>query len=469
MCAAACLLLGVMHLLFWFSRRLIYAHLLAALMSFSAAASAMLELAMLKSKSIESYSQLLCWENLAIYLILVPMVWFVDLYLQSGRRWLAITITLLWSIGILINFLLPGNLTFIHVAELQQQTAFWGEEFAIPVGIANPWKLLVDIASLLILLYTLDATLQLWRRRRSRRAWVVGGAIAIFILSAGIHSPLVDAGVVNTPYMVSFFFLAIVFALSYQVVADAGKAVEYQQELLHTRRELDRVTRINMLGEFSAMLAHELNQPLAAILSNAQAGRRYLVADGAAGQLDDILSDIIRDDKRASGIISHLRGMLRHEKVASEHLDLNAVIAEVVEILRGEFRERQIRLSFIAAPDLPSICAGRIELQQVVLNLLLNAAREVAGLPEAQREVSIHTDIIEQSVHVVVKDSGPGIPAELKDSLFDSFVTTSDSGLGMGLAICRRIIEGHGGRIWAADAPRGGAIFTFTLPLQHEN
>ena len=239
MCASACL----MHLLFWFRDRKVSAYLLSALMGFSAAASALLELAMLTTESMQLYSELLLWGNLAIFMILVPMVWFVDQYFQTGRRWLAITITLLWGIGILINFLLPGNLTFEHVTALKRLTSFWGEQFSLPVGELNPWRLLADIASLLILVYTLDATLTLWRRDRSKRALISGGSIVIFILLAGIHTPLVDAGVVATPYMISFSFLAIVFALSYQVVVDAVKASSYEQELQQTRRNLDRYAR----------------------------------------------------------------------------------------------------------------------------------------------------------------------------------------------------------------------------------
>ena len=316
MCASACLMLGLMHLLFWFRDRKVTAYLLSALMGFSAAASALLELAMLTTESVQLYSELMLWENLALFMILVPMVWFVYLYFQSGRRWLAIIITLLWSIGMLVNFLLPGNLTFEHVSELKRLSAFWGEQFSLPLGELNPWKLLADIASLLILVYALDASLQLWRRDRRKRAWVVGGSIVIFILLAGIHTPLVDAGVVATPYMISFAFLAIVFALSYQVVVDAVKASSYEQELQQTRRNLDRYARVNLLGECTTMLAHELNQPLTAILSNAQAARRYLASDTPEmDEIHEILDDIVRDDKRASGIIHGLRNMLKIAKV----------------------------------------------------------------------------------------------------------------------------------------------------------
>lgn len=159
MCASACLMLGLMHLLFWLRDRKVTAYLLSALMGFSAAANALIELAMLTTESAPLYSELVRWENLALFFIVVPMVWFVYRYFQSGRRWLAIAITLLWSIGMLINFLSPGNLTFEHINELKRMTSFWGEQFSFPVAELNPWRLLGDLASILILVYVLDATL----------------------------------------------------------------------------------------------------------------------------------------------------------------------------------------------------------------------------------------------------------------------------------------------------------------------
>jgi signal transduction histidine kinase len=460
-------MLGLMHLLFWFRERKVSAYLLSALMGFSAAASALLELAMLTTESVQLYSELLLWGNLSIFMILVPMVWFVYQYFQTGRRWLAITITLLWSIGILVNFLLPGNLTFEHVTELKRLTSFWGEQFSLPLGELNPWRLLADLASLLILVYTLDATLQLWRRDRSKRAWVVGGSIIIFILLAGIHTPLVDAGVVATPYMISFSFLAIVFALSYQVVVDAVKASGYEQELQQTRRNLDRYARVNLLGECTAMLAHELNQPLTAILSNAQAARRYLASGAPAmdDEIHEILDDIVRDDKRASGIIHGLRNMLQKEEVVRQRFDLNEAAREVTAILGSEFREKGIEFTANYAPALPFLYAGRIEIQQVILNLLVNAARAVEESGNGSRKISLRTCVADAAVQVEVRDSGPGIADELHDSLFNTFISDREDRLGMGLAICERIIEAYGGSIRAENHAAGGALFVFTLPV----
>jgi len=470
MCTSMSLMLGLMHLLFWSSDRGVTAYLLAAVMGFAAAASAMLELNMLIARSTETYNVLLLWENLAIFLILIPMVWFVRQYFLSGRRWLAILITALWSAGILINFLAPGNLTFYEVTELNYHTSFWGEVFSLPAGKVNPWKILADIASLLILIYTVDAAWQLWRRSHRNRAWVVGGAIVVFILFSGIHTPLVDAGLVRTPYMISFSFLAIVFALSYQVVLDAGRGSRYAQELRETRRNLDQLSRANLLGEYTTMLAHELNQPLTAILSNAQAARKYLASGPHKLDLvDEILNDIVRDDKRATEIINWLRGMLKKQKTEREQFSLNAAIKEVLGILERDLKQKHIKLSVQYARGLPALYAGRVEIQQVMLNLLANAIRAINGLESANRVINIRTRLIEGDVQVEVADLGPGVAEELLESLFDTFVSGDKNEIGMGLAICRRIIESYGGRIWAKNSRAGGAVFYFTLPINSGN
>ena len=243
-----------------------HAYLLSSLMAFSAGVSAMLELGLLLTESLDTYRVLMLWENVAIFMILVPMVWFIQAYFGTGRRWLAIAITLLWILGVLVNFLSPHSLTFSEVSELQRLTTGWGEAFTIPLGTENPWKLLVDIASLLILVYVGDAAVRLWRQRGQRTALVIGGGIIFFILLAGIHTPLVDAGVIATPYMISFAFLAIVISMSYQLAVDAMRAAQYAQELLQSQHAVERLARANLLGELSSTLAHELNQPLSAIL-----------------------------------------------------------------------------------------------------------------------------------------------------------------------------------------------------------
>ena len=467
MCAAACLMLALMHMLLWlrYSQNKVY--LLSSLTAFAACASALLELGLLSTQSLETYRMLIRWENLAIFLILVPMVWFVQSYFDTARRWLAISITLLWSLGVLVNFLHPYSLTFSSIDELRRLPAFWGELFTVPSGTENPWKFVADMASVLILVYVADATLRSWRRENQREALIIGSGILFFIIAAGIHTPLVDAGIVHTPYMISFAFLAIVATMSYQLASEVIRAQRYERELQQTRRQVDQLARANLLGECTTIIAHELNQPLTAILSNAQAARKILAGSGARQEeIGDILDDIVRDDKRASEIIQRLRSMLLNRQIVREYFDLNEAAHETIAMLRSEFKANNVSVEENFATAIPEIYAGRIEIQQVILNMLVNAVRAVGENPAGQsRKVCVRTAFLDTEARVDIEDSGPGILSEKQASLFTSLDLGSKDGLGLGLTICRRIIETYGGRIWAGNSKSGGAIFSFTLPV----
>jgi PAS domain S-box-containing protein len=415
--------------------------------------------------------------------------------------------------------------------------------------------------------------------------------VATFIVLGGIHAPLVDAGVVETPYMISFAFLAIVLALSYELVSDAVLASRYAKEIrasearwrslltdvqlavigvdpkgrinfanpflerlidyptqdligrpvaslvpdtdraelaqrlaaaaqagprprsqwdlvcasgerrslawstvrlndpdgsyagllsigediterlsaertvARTRRELERLARANLLGELVSTLAHELNQPLAAILSNAQAARRFL----GSGRLDleellEILDDIVRDDKRAGEVIQRLRLMLSNGDLGHQRFRIQDLIPEVLAIAGGELESRGASVRQELTSDLPAVEADRVGIQQVVMNLLVNAGHAVSRSPAGPRLVRILARHREGNLLVSIEDSGPGIPADALPRLFEPFFTTRSNGLGMGLAICRRIVEAHGGRIWGENTANG-ARFSFTLPL----
>jgi two-component system sensor kinase FixL len=246
------------------------------------------------------------------------------------------------------------------------------------------------------------------------------------------------------------------------------RSQHYERELQQTRRHLDQLARANLLGECTTIIAHELNQPLTAILSNAQAARRHLASDDPGQQqIVEILDDIVRDDKRASEIIKRLRSMLQNKQVVRERFDINQAIRETLDMLKGEFKARSISLSEHYEASMPEVHAGRIEIQQVVLNLLLNAARSVSDPSIETRMISIRTRNDQNAVQVDIQDSGPGIASELEGSLFNlnSLHYESKDGLGMGLIICHRIIETYGGHIRAENVAGGGALFSFALPV----
>ncbi len=221
MCASASLVLALMHLSLWSQDRQSRVYLWSALMALAAGANALAELGLMHAESLQTYRTLLKLENLAVFLLLVPMVWFVYGHFGTARRWLAWTITALWSVSLVVNFLSPNSLVFSELVALESVTTYWGEQFVTGVGSANPWSHVANAASVLILIYVIDASVRVWRRGLRQRAIFTGGGIVLFMVAAGMHTPLVDARIVATPYMVSFWFLAIVFALTYDLVKNA--------------------------------------------------------------------------------------------------------------------------------------------------------------------------------------------------------------------------------------------------------
>lgn len=239
-----------------------------------------------------------------------------------------------------------------------------------------------------------------------------------------------------------------------------------EEEMRRIREELGHVDRVARLGELTASLAHELNQPLAAILSNAQAARRFLASDAPdLDQFREILDDIIQDDKRAGSVIHRLRLMLQKEKPEPETFQINDAIREVVQLLHSEAVGRNAALAVDLAAGLPAVRAGRVEVQQVMVNLLLNALDAVKDVPPDRREILVRTRPDQDTVVVAVRDHGCGLPVADFNSIFEPFFTTKPTGLGMGLVICRRMLETHGGRIWAANNDDMGATVAFCLPF----
>lgn len=237
-----------------------------------------------------------------------------------------------------------------------------------------------------------------------------------------------------------------------------------EEELRDLRRLIwhaDRAARASALG---ASLSHELTQPLAAILANAQAGLRFLVSGKAdAGEMRRLLEAVVRDDQRAVGVIEGLRGLLRREDRPRDRVDVAEAVAEVVELLRGEIDAHGIELDARVEPG-AAAWAVKSQVQQVALNLLSNAIEAVRARPAGARRISVGCSSGDGRVTVEIADSGTGVPADRKPQLFQPFHTTRHGGLGLGLSISRGIVEEHGGRIGVRDNDRGGATFHFDLP-----
>ncbi len=241
-----------------------------------------------------------------------------------------------------------------------------------------------------------------------------------------------------------------------------------EEALQKAQTELAHVSRVMTLGELTASIAHEVNQPLAAVVTNAQAGLRWLALE--TPRLDEAraaVERIVRDGNRASEVIQRIRALAKRNPTLMVRLDINEVIREAVLLVRREVSSHGVSLRVELAPALPAVLGDRIQLQQVVVNLVINGVDAMATITDRPREIFIQSQPHETSdVLVAVRDSGIGIDPESADRLFSAFFTTKPSGMGMGLSISRSIIMAHGGKLWASPNADHGAAFQFTVPIE---
>lgn len=255
-------------------------------------------------------------------------------------------------------------------------------------------------------------------------------------------------------------------------VQERTKELRQANDTLREREaELTHVTRVMTLGELTASIAHEINQPLAAIVTNGNACLRWL--DSAPPNFSEArqaVQRIIKDSYRASEVIARIRTLVKKAPPRNDLVDLNEVIIEVLALAQSETRRNRVSLKQELANDLPRVRGDRVQLQQVILNLIINGLEAIAKSKDATRELTISSDVDgKNNVIVAVKDSGEGLDAADLERVFDAFYTTKAEGMGMGLAISRTIIESHGGRLWATPNSPKGAVFQFTLSTAAEN
>jgi two-component system sensor kinase FixL len=240
-----------------------------------------------------------------------------------------------------------------------------------------------------------------------------------------------------------------------------------ESELQLQRQELSHLNRISAMGELAASLAHELKQPLTAILTNAQAAERFLAADATnPAEVREILQDIVNDDKRAGEVIDRMRQLVKKEEPEFVSFNVDSVIADVALLTHSDAILHNIRVSLAIDSGLPPIRGDRVELQQVLLNLLLNSFDAMMDTPANEREIQVRAKRHGQRfLRVSVRDRGMGLSRDKLNFIFEPFYTTKRNGLGMGLSISRSIIEAHGGQLWATNNPDCGATFSFTVPV----
>ena len=266
--------------------------------------------------------------------------------------------------------------------------------------------------------------------------------------------------------MAAVAIMAAQLALITVLVLERRARVKAEKEVLHRRQELAQASRLALAGELTASIAHEINQPLGAILANAGAADSLLRREPGSGEeVRVILGDIQKADIRASEIIRRVKALVTTREAEHECVDLNALINETIAFLEGDARRRGVAVETFLAPGLPPVYADRVQLQQALVNLCVNAMEAMSATIPGGRRLGVRTQAgTRGAVLVVVTDSGPGIPHDHVPHLFDAFFTTKKQGTGLGLSITRSIVEAHHGRITAENREEGGAVFRITLP-----
>ena len=389
----------------------------------------------------------------------------------------------------ILNFIFTSSINYRQITGLRQ-FSWGGEIISVPIGVANPWGLLSSVSLLLLLIFFVDATITVWRRGDRRRALVVGGSMILGAILAW-HVPLVIWGIIDIPFFLSFAYSGIVVAMGYELSSDITRAAQLARKLkasqaalrkseqdmevaaleaARQRQELTHLARVTSLGELSSSLAHELTHPLTAILSNAQAAQRFLADDDVdLNELREILSDIVAEDQRAGEVIHRLRLLLKKGEPQKhcDDVDVNEVARDVLKLMRNDLINQNVTVDTDLAQNVPAIRADRVQLQQVLLNLLLNACEAMTDSDSSKRQLLIASKLENGAVRMSVTDRGGGIPEEKLEQVFERFFTTKKEGMGLGLSICRSIINEHEGKIWATKNADCGATFHFSLPINH--
>jgi signal transduction histidine kinase len=467
--AGAALTMAGAHGALWILDRRRLASLAFGVVALAVAGLSITELGMMHSASAPEYGAWVRWFHLPNFFAIAGLVAFVHLQFSTGRAWLAGLIVALRAVLLALNFVLDPNVTWSEISGLRTMS-FLGEPVAV-IGSAvvrQPVQWLGTLASLLFIAYVADALASALRtadRELRRKALVICGSMLAFITLAILESQLVVWNLLQMPIVIAPLFLILIGAITYEVSRAIVESVRVEREAARLRDQLAHVSRVTTLGQLSGALAHELKQPLTAILADAQAAEALLKAGKAnVPEMLEILADICAADARADAIIERARALMKRRDSELRPTSLGAVASEVLSLVRADAVKREITLELALPESIPQVRADRVQLSQVLLNLVLNAMDSVSEGARQERKVRIEARHGGGAhVEVAVVDSGAGIPGEVLPRLFQAFVTTKHEGMGLGLALSRTIVQAHGGDLRAENNAGRGATFRFTL------
>jgi C4-dicarboxylate-specific signal transduction histidine kinase len=292
-----------------------------------------------------------------------------------------------------------------------------------------------------------------------------GMKAAIFTALGPLHEAQVNAGLDQTNLALAVAGITFII-LAFASVASLFERKRAEEALRQAQANLAHVSRVMTLGELTASISHEVNQPLAAVVTNSQICLRLLALETPRpDEMRSTVERIVRDANRASEVIQRIRALAKRTEPQVVSLDINDVIREAILLVQREVLSHGVSLRTELASALPPVLGDRVQLEQVVINLLINGVEAMAPITDRPREILIRSQQHEAGeVHVAVQDSGIGIDSETAERLFSAFFTTKPSGMGMGLSISRSIIRAHGGRLWVSPNPDHGSAFQFTVP-----